>query len=106
MAESETQPIQDSTISTAAVVLDDGRRLAYRWFGADPDGDGLVVVHNHGGLSSALDAAPAHEPAAAAGIRVLAPDRPGVGMSDRKPGHGVADWAHDVRQLLDSLEIE
>ncbi|MGH9280537.1 MAG: alpha/beta fold hydrolase, partial [Acidimicrobiales bacterium] len=97
--------MDDPTASAGRLQLTDGRYLAYRWFGADPAGDGPVVVHNHGGLSSSLDAASAHEVAAAAGIRVLAPDRPGVGGSDRHPGHDVADWADDVAALLDHFGI-
>jgi pimeloyl-ACP methyl ester carboxylesterase len=32
-------------------------------------------------------------------------DRPGIGGSDPKPGRSVADWAADVEELADQLEI-
>lgn len=38
-----------------------------------------------------------------AGLRVLIPDRPGYGGSTRQPGRTVADIAHDIRQLADTM---
>jgi pimeloyl-ACP methyl ester carboxylesterase len=40
------------------------------------------------------------------GVAVVSPDRPGIGLSDRKPGHSTGDWAGDARELLDSLGVE
>jgi len=60
----------------------------------------------HGTPGSRLQFQPLHEPAAAAGIRLVTPERPGYGRSD--PVHaGVtfADYADDLRQLLDHLEL-
>ena len=39
-------------------------------------------------------------------VRVIAPDRPGMGLSTFQPGRSFTDWADDVRQLADSLAIE
>jgi pimeloyl-ACP methyl ester carboxylesterase len=39
-------------------------------------------------------------------VRVIAPDRPGCGGSDPKPGRSLLDWPADVRALADSLRIE
>lgn len=80
--------------------LDDGRTLAYLDLG-DPEGH--VVVSNHGGLSSRLDVLPAHDAAAAAGIRLLSPDRPGIGGSSRLPDRTLLDWPNDVAALLDHI---
>lgn len=88
-----------------AVVLPDGRRLALRHYGAPPGPGVPVVVYNHGGLSCGLDAAPAHAAALAAGVHLLAPDRPGVGGSDRAPGRSLLDWPRDVAALLDALDV-
>src|SRR5262249_23726785 len=40
------------------------------------------------------------------GIRLLAYDRPGYGLSTRRPGRAVADCAADVAAICDALEIE
>jgi pimeloyl-ACP methyl ester carboxylesterase len=60
----------------------------------------------HGGLSSRLDALPAADAARRLGVRLIAPDRPGVGASDRLPGRTLLDWPGDVRELADALEID
>lgn len=85
-----------------AVTLADGRALAWLEVG---DPDGVPVVSCHGGLSSRLDVAPAHDAAVRAGVRIISPDRPGIGWSDRKPGRTLLDWPDDVRQLLDHLGV-
>ena len=50
-------------------------------------------------MSSRLDAAPAHEAALAKGVRLISPDRPGMGLSTYQPGRRLLDWPHDVREL-------
>ncbi len=40
------------------------------------------------------------------GVRLISPDRPGVGLSDPQPGRTVLDWAHDVGELLDQIEVD
>ena len=62
---------------TGVVTLADGRDLAYEEYG---NPDGFPVLSFHGGLSSRLDAAPAHEAAVLMGVRLLSPDRPGIGL--------------------------
>lgn len=88
----------EGTIAT--VELADRRTLSYLDAGAP---DGRPVVWCHGGLSSAIDVAPAHDAAVRAGVRLLSPDRPGVGGSDRQAGRTLLDWPDDVRQLLDAV---
>lgn len=83
--------------------LTDGRALAYREHG---DGDGRPVVNCHGGLVCGLDAAPYDDAAKQVGVRIISPDRPGIGGSDDQPGRATADWASDVKDLLDALGIE
>jgi pimeloyl-ACP methyl ester carboxylesterase len=39
------------------------------------------------------------------GARVIAVDRPGIGMSTRLPNRRVTDWPRDVEELLDRLGI-
>lgn len=44
--------------------------------------------------------------AAAAGVRLIAPDRPGIGGSDRRPWRRPIDWVEDVRALADALGLD
>lgn len=83
--------------------LSDGRSLAYAEYGSL---DGFPIVNCHGGLACHLDVAAADDIAAEAGVRLISPDRPGVGLSDAKPGRTLADWAHDVEELLDQIGVE
>jgi pimeloyl-ACP methyl ester carboxylesterase len=80
-----------------------GRRtLAYGLYGA-PAGPLVVVLDGPGsrGLARAASSA-----AAAAGIRLAAPDRPGFGASTPLPGRKICDWPADHRALLDALEVD
>jgi pimeloyl-ACP methyl ester carboxylesterase len=87
---------------TGIVTLPDGRELAYEEYG---DPTGFPVISCHGGLSSRLDAAPAHGAAVAKRVRLLSPDRPGMGRSTYQPGRRLVDWPRDVADLADSLGI-
>jgi pimeloyl-ACP methyl ester carboxylesterase len=87
---------------TGSVTLPDGRVLAYEEYG---DPSGFPVLSFHGGLSSRLDAAPAHEAAVAKGVRLVSPDRPGMGLSTFQPGRRLIDWPADVAHLTEALGI-
>jgi len=39
------------------------------------------------------------------GMRVIAPDRPGMGGSDFQPNRGFSDWPEDVSSLADALGL-
>jgi pimeloyl-ACP methyl ester carboxylesterase len=88
---------------TSYVTLPDRRELAYEEYG---DPGGTPVLSFHGGLSSRLDAAPAHVAAAELGIRLISPDRPGMGRSTFQPGRRLLDWPDDVSTLVDALHID
>jgi pimeloyl-ACP methyl ester carboxylesterase len=87
---------------TGSVTLPDGRVLAYEEYGVPA---GFPVLSFHGGLSSRLDAAPAHEAAVAMGVRLVSPDRPGMGLSTFQPGRRLVDWPADVAHLTEALGI-
>jgi pimeloyl-ACP methyl ester carboxylesterase len=89
-------------VATGSVALPDGRVLAYDEYG---DPSGFPVLSFHGGLSSRLDAAPAHGAASAGGVRLIAPDRPGIGRSTYQPGRTLLDWTSDVTHLTAALGI-
>jgi pimeloyl-ACP methyl ester carboxylesterase len=87
---------------TASVILPDGRVLAYEEYG---DPTGFPVLSFHGGLSSRLDAEHAHDAALASGVRLVSPDRPGIGLSTSQPGRRLTDWPADVEALTRALGI-
>jgi pimeloyl-ACP methyl ester carboxylesterase len=83
--------------------LNDGRSLAWAECG-DPRGQALFFFHGTPG--SRLTAQVLDAEARKHGVRVIAPERPGHGESDSKPGRTLLDWASDVRELADSLALE
>ncbi|MBW4530187.1 MAG: alpha/beta hydrolase [Aphanothece saxicola GSE-SYN-MK-01-06B] len=76
------------------------RTLAYLETG---DGGGPLVLHNHGGPSSRLEAFLFDASARAHGLRLVCVDRPGIGGSDPQPDRTFASWASDLLALADSL---
>jgi len=88
---------------TRIITLSDGRDLAYEEYG---DPGGTPVLSFHGGLSSRLDAAPADGAARALGVRLISPDRPGMGRSTYQEGRRLLDWPGDVVQLTAVLDID
>ena len=82
--------------------LADGRLLGYGEFG-DPNGTPVMLFHGFPG--SRLTAAIGHEAASRAGVRVIAPDRPGMGISTFLPGRRIIDWPNDVARLADALGL-
>src|SRR6478735_9158152 len=81
------------TDTPAAITLADGRRLAYLDAG---DPDGRPVLCCQGGLSSRLDVLPAWPTAEALGVRLISPDRPGIGGSEFQPARVLLDWPGDA----------
>lgn len=85
-----------------ALGLKDGRRLGYAEYG---DPTGFPILAFHGIPGSRLTFAFAHEKACRRRLRLIAPDRPGIGCSDPSPQRSILDWAGDLRQLVDRLEL-
>jgi len=81
--------------------LPDGRTLAYDDVG-DPDGSPLVYLH---GTPDSRLARPPDHVTAAAGVRLLAVDRPGAGDSDRAPWAGLAALGEDLQALLEHVGV-
>jgi pimeloyl-ACP methyl ester carboxylesterase len=82
--------------------LRDGRALGYAEYGAP---DGFVVIYTHGGLACRRDVAAGSPIAAQNSIRLIAVDRPGIGLSDSNPGRTVVGWADDIGELCDRLGV-
>ena len=85
------------------VTLPDGRRLAYAEYG---DPEGIPAIYCHGFPGSRLEARLFDSAASRHKLRVIAPDRNGLGRSDPYPGRRLLDWASDVDALADRLEID
>ncbi len=82
--------------------LKDGRTLGYSTVGSP---NGREVLYFHGGMSSRLDIDFGHQLLFDLDIKLIAPDRPGIGLSDRMLGRTLSDWASDVRELLMALKL-
>jgi pimeloyl-ACP methyl ester carboxylesterase len=90
--------------TTNFITLPDGRKLSYAEFG-DPDGH--PVIHFHGNVSSRLEPLLlGDELISQFGLRLIAPDRPGMGQSDFQPNHGFSDYPKDIVFLADTLGLD
>lgn len=85
--------------------LPDGRTLDHREMGRDPRG--YPVVNNHGGLMCGMDIEPADATAKELKLRIISPDRPGVGDFDTAcSGRTTGDWPADVGGRRRGLGID
>jgi len=82
--------------------LEDGRLLGYAGYG---DPEGWPIFYFHGFPGSRLEAQLADRVAARMGIRLIALDRPGFGLSDFKPRRTIFEWPDDVVKIADALGI-
>lgn len=81
----------------------DGGVIACEQVG-DPHGAPVLVCH--GLADSRRSAWLLDDPARRLGLRVVVPDRPGIGLSRPRRFERVADWVQDAVVVLDALEIE
>ena len=77
--------------------------MAYAEYG---ESDGAPVFLFHGLPGSRLSWGLLPDQPFPPGLRLVAPDRPGYGRSDPKPGRSLLDWADDVTELADALGVE
>jgi pimeloyl-ACP methyl ester carboxylesterase len=84
--------------------LKDGRKLAYTEYG-DPQGKPTFYFHGHPG--SRLDLALFDQAILQnSGLRIIAIDRPGIGLSDFQPGRKLIDWPADVTEFMDGMGLD
>lgn len=93
----------DKDKQNLTVTLRDGRVLGYAEYGV---ADGLPVFGFHGTPGSRLMFRIADKPAIGANVRLIAPERPGFGISSRHPGRSLKSYAEDMAELADRLDIE
>lgn len=82
------------------VTAPDGRTLACLEVG---NPDGALVLHNHGGPSSRLEACLFAEAAARNRLRFVCVDRPGIGQSSPQSPRSYMGWAEDLTAVADAL---
>ena len=96
-------PIQSGPPPARTVRLATGRVVGYYEYG-DPRGAPLFVLHgtplSDAGFPWAARAARER------GLRLIAPDRPGVGLSDRAPVPLVAHYGAELGATADALGID
>lgn len=85
------------------VILKDSRKLAYSEYG---DPKGAPLFYFHGWPVTRLSGKTSDEIAKKLRIRVIAPDRPGIGLSDYQPNRTLLDWPDDVLELAEKLGIK
>jgi pimeloyl-ACP methyl ester carboxylesterase len=83
--------------------LRDGRRLGYAEWG-DPAGRPLLYFHGWPG--SRVEGRLADEAAKETGVRLIAIDRPGMGLSDFQPRRTLVDWPEDVLEAAGALALD
>lgn len=85
------------------ITLPDGRRLSYAEYGAT---DGRPVILMHASNGSRLERHPDETIIERCGIRLIIPDRPGVGLSDADERITFYRFTQDVASLADHLELD
>jgi pimeloyl-ACP methyl ester carboxylesterase len=86
--------------TSRTVTTKDGRTLACLEVG-NPNGP--LVIHNHGGPSSRLEARLFADAASRYGLRFVCVDRPGIGQSSPQASRTYAGWADDLTVIADAL---
>jgi pimeloyl-ACP methyl ester carboxylesterase len=87
-------------LSSQKLSLPDGRQLGYTI-----TGEGCPVMYFHGTASSRLEVLLLKHLAAAGKLKIIAPDRPGYGLSTYKPRKSLQDFNSDINFLADHLGI-
>ncbi len=98
--------IEDAIPESRVVRTAAGHSVGYYEFG-DPNGEPLVALH--GTPASGAGFVWADTPAKDRNLRLIAPDRPGVGLSDRVAHNGapvVAEYPTQLFAALDALGID
>ena len=83
--------------------LSDGRKLGFAEFG---DLNGKPLFHFHGHPGSRYEVLLHGDKPTILGLHVIAPERPGVGLSDFQPRRKLLEWPDDIVELADHLGID
>jgi pimeloyl-ACP methyl ester carboxylesterase len=85
------------------IVLKDHRILGFAEYG---DPKGFPIIYFHGGQESRYSSAFMDKIAKELKIRIISPERPGIGLSTYQENRRFSDWGTDVSELVDSLSLE
>lgn len=85
------------------ITLPDGRQLGYAEYGVP---NGSPVLFFHGSPGSSYIHGDMANIAAQRGIRLIAIDRPGYGLSSPQPARTMLNWPDDVAALTNALELQ
>jgi pimeloyl-ACP methyl ester carboxylesterase len=86
-----------------SIRLADNRQMGFAEYGA---GDGAPFFGLHGTPGSRFMFQLADARAKELGLRLIAPERPGCGLSTPQPNRSLTGWARDIAELADHLKIE
>ena len=90
---------------TRQLTLPDGRRLAFDLHGP-PAGRPILLFHGTPSSRLGWYTFGSQLLAERLNIRVIAPDRPGLGLSTFQPNRRIIDWPADVVALADALGLD
>jgi len=90
-------------MKSSTVVTRSGRHLRVTQCGAP---EGVPVIFAHGWPCSGSQALPWHAVAEELGLRIIAPDRPGIGGSHFEPGRKLCGWVSLVEEVTLELGVE
>jgi pimeloyl-ACP methyl ester carboxylesterase len=85
------------------IELSDGRRLGYAEFG---DPGGAPVIYFHGWPGARVEGRLGDGAARVSGVRLIAVDRPGMGLSAFQRSRGFVDWPDDVGEVAATLGLD
>lgn len=89
-------------MTDSSFLLRSGRRLGFAEYG-DPAGE--VLFYHHGWPSGRLQGELMQEVGRKLHLRIIAPDRPGIGLSDFQPDRRLLDWPDTLAELAAHLEV-
>ena len=84
------------------LLLPSGRRLGIAEQG---DPRGVPILFFHGFMGSRLQCPPDGTITSALGVRLIAVDRPGIGLSDPVKDRRLVNWANDIKMLAEALHL-
>jgi len=85
------------------LTLKDGRTLGYAEYGV-PTGTPIIGFHGMPGSRFVMESV--DKAALTCGARLIAPDRPGYGLSQANPRGNLLGYVDDVIELADALQID
>lgn len=98
MTEIEVLPLSETKKITVS-----GNEIAYVEYG-DPAAP--LIIHNHGGPSSRIEARVLAAAAVRNGLRMVAVDRPGYGQTPMRDSWNYEMWSEDLTKIADILGYE